>query len=378
MSNKLDHILEEYAYNAQQKHQLRLADNDHLDLNYLKSPKYDWEQMREIRLCLAKGINPTQLCNPEIPSEAMEHIRKELFENNAIYDKEHEEVEKKKLKRLIITFITISLITVVCTLAFWKRETIRLFFIKPKLELTSSEVKIGISKAPEINYMDYVKHYDKKYQLILPEDKLDRMKTYNVTYRIRDGVNTEKKYLVIHVTDDIAPTLELTQNEVEIEYGSSFNAASYIKTAKDNAKGDHLLHLVQINNTVKNTTPGIYTVTYQLSDDSSNIAKRELHVKVLAKKEEKQISSPSSQRSPAASRSSKSASKPSIAKPHSIKVTAASKTFMFSDASNMNQTYQKAMAYAKSQLNSGKAHSYNVEPIQNSEGIYIGYEVTFS
>lgn len=378
MSKQLDTILLKYAYNVQQKNQLRIADKHQLDLNYMCNPKYDWEQMREIRLCLAKGINPTQLCNPDIPSEAMEHIRKELFENNAIYDKEHEEVEKKKLKRLIITFITISLITVVYTLAFWKRETIRLFFVKPKLELISSEMKIGISKAPHINYMDYVKSYDKKYQLILPEDKLDKMKTYNVTYRIKDGVNTEKKYLVIHVTDDIAPTLELTQNEVEIEYGSSFNAASYIKTAKDNVKGDHLFHLVQINNTVKNTTSGIYTVTYQLSDDTNNITKRELHVKVLAKKEEKQISSPSSSRSPATSQSSKPSYNPSPVRPHSIKVTATSKIFMFSNTSNMNQTLAKAKNYAQSQLYSGKANSYNVEPIQNNEGIYIGYKVTFS
>lgn len=376
MSNKLDKLMDEYAYNAQQKHQLRLADNDHLDLDYLKNPKYDWEQMREIRLCLAKGINPAQLCNPDIPSEAMEHIRKELFENNAVYDREHEEVEKKRLKRLIITFITLLIMTAVGTVAFWQKETIRLFFIKPKLELTFSEMKIGISKAPHINYMDYVKHYDKKYQLILPEDKLDKMKTYTVTYRINDGVNTEKKYLVIHVTDDIAPTLELTQNEVEIEHGSSFNAASYIKTAKDNVKGDHLFHLVQINNTVKNTTSGTYTVTYQLSDDTNNTTKKELHVKVLAKREEKQISS--SAKSPATSRSSKPSYNLSPTKPHSIKVTAASKTFMFSDTSNMNQTLAKAKNYAQSQLYSGKANSYNVEPIQNSEGIYIGYKVTFS
>ncbi len=63
---------------TQQKMQLKKADDEGLDLSYMCDPRYDWEQMKEIRLCLSQGINPTPFCHPDIPSEQMKGMRQGL------------------------------------------------------------------------------------------------------------------------------------------------------------------------------------------------------------------------------------------------------------------------------------------------------------
>ena len=61
MSQKLDNILSTYSYDARQKNQLRLADEKGLDIDIIKDPKYDWEQMREIVLAMEFGLDPAPL-----------------------------------------------------------------------------------------------------------------------------------------------------------------------------------------------------------------------------------------------------------------------------------------------------------------------------
>ena len=50
----------------------------------------------------------------------------------------------------------------------------------------------------------------------------------------------------------------------------------------------------------------------------------------------------------------------------------------YSASSDMNATYRNAIAYAQQEMNAGRAKSYNVTPIQEPDGIYTGYRVTFS
>ena len=71
---KLDELLETYAYNPQQKNQLKKANKKGLELSYLQDPRLDWEQMREIAVALEYGVDPSSFCNPDIPAENMEDI----------------------------------------------------------------------------------------------------------------------------------------------------------------------------------------------------------------------------------------------------------------------------------------------------------------
>lgn len=72
-----------------------------------------------------------------------------------------------------------------------------------------------------------------------------------------------------------------------------------------------------------------------------------------------------------------SSKKKSSKKTTARRATASSRTFSFSSSSNMTATYHKALAYAQSQMASGRANSYSVTPIKGSDGTYIGYRVTF-
>lgn len=60
------------------------------------------------------------------------------------------------------------------------------------------------------------------------------------------------------------------------------------------------------------------------------------------------------------------------------KATAQPRTFAFREGSDMNATYQEAMAYARSMLSQGSASGYDIAPVQGSDGVYTGYRVTFS
>lgn len=71
MSRKLDEVLSTYAYDTRQKNQLRMADEKGLNLDMMKNPLYDWEQMREIALAMEYGLDPSPLCDPTISSESM-------------------------------------------------------------------------------------------------------------------------------------------------------------------------------------------------------------------------------------------------------------------------------------------------------------------
>lgn len=61
-----------------------------MDLDKVKSPQYDWEQMREIIIAMDYGNDLTPLCDPSIPSQSMENIRMHIFEDEGIYKEANE------------------------------------------------------------------------------------------------------------------------------------------------------------------------------------------------------------------------------------------------------------------------------------------------
>ncbi len=355
--------------------QLKKADDEGLDLSYMCDPRYDWEQMKEIRLCLSQGIDPTPFCHPDIPSEQMKGMRQGLFENNAVYDAKHEAVQKKRLLRYIIVAVFIAVIVSASALCFWKKDTITNMFQSINLELKTDNLSIGESKAGSIDYMDYIKSYSKDCHLTIPKAKLDKMGTYRVKYVLSNDMKKIEKYMIIRVYDDVPPVLSISKTDESIAYGGSFNSESYIQNAVDNEDGD-IKNRVKTEGSVDCSKSGTYKIRYYVEDDAGNMTEKYLNVSVAEKPQ--QTVSPSAGQQSASNSSQQSNPPKTSGSSSSRKVTASSRVFNFSSSSDMNQTYNQAVQYAQSQINAGHANGYNVVPIQGSDGIYTGYRVTFS
>ena len=95
--------------------------------------------------------------------------------------------------------------------------------------------------------------------------------TYTLTYTAVDNSgNQATATRTVSVVDTTAPVITLLGNsQVNVEVGSSYTDAG--ATATDNYDGDLTSQLVVVNNVDVNTL-GSYTVTYGVSDSSSNAA----------------------------------------------------------------------------------------------------------
>ena len=106
--------------------------------------------------------------------------------------------------------------------------------------------------------------------------------TVNITYQ---GKSYEETFEV-EVIDELAPVITLSNEEIEIEQNSDFNAESYIVSVTDNY--DELtIDNVQIESNVNTKEVGDYTVTYTLNDRSKNKTSSSLIVHVTKKEEDK-------------------------------------------------------------------------------------------
>ena len=103
MSKKLDELLNQYSWNNLQIQQLRMADKKGLDLSYF-DPRFDWEQLREIRQCLEDGLDPSFLLDRHINSDSMKRSREAIYEASGTFLKNKEIAKAHKRKRLIMTF----------------------------------------------------------------------------------------------------------------------------------------------------------------------------------------------------------------------------------------------------------------------------------
>ena len=96
--------------------------------------------------------------------------------------------------------------------------------------------------------------------------------SYIVTYNVADGaLNTATEVTrTVNVVDTTAPLITLTGNNPEaVECGSTYTDAG--ATAADDCEGD-LTASIAIVNSVNASAVGSYTVTYNVSDSSTNVA----------------------------------------------------------------------------------------------------------
>ena len=96
--------------------------------------------------------------------------------------------------------------------------------------------------------------------------------TYTLTYNVRDQANNPATPVTrtIRVVDTVAPEVAITGNPtVTVECGGSYVDAG--ATATDSCHGD-LSDAIVVNNPVNTAVPGVYQVTYTVSDPSGNAA----------------------------------------------------------------------------------------------------------
>ncbi|PEC46374.1 immunoglobulin-like domain-containing protein [Bacillus sp. AFS096315] len=106
---------------------------------------------------------------------------------------------------------------------------------------------------------------------------------YKLTYTVRDSSgNTTTVTRTITVIDNIKPVF-LGASSKTIAFGSTFNVLTGV-TAKDNVDGD-LTKTVKVTGVVNTKKKGIYTLTYTVSDKSSNktVLTRKITVKDMTK-----------------------------------------------------------------------------------------------
>ncbi len=375
MSKELEKLLVTYAYDTRQKAQLRLADEKGLDITKMKDPRYNWEQMREISLAMDYGLNPNTLCDPDINAESMERIRYSLMDQQSVFDDAKEEIKKKRAKRISLIIFTIIFGFIVAIIYLMNKDTIKKYIEPVPLELTTD--KITVEYGNNINFMDYVKYYDKSQQLTIPlNQKLNKVKDYKFIYSVTNGVKTKESTLIVSVVDKTKPIIELIQNQSTINKGDAFKPEIYIKSVKDNY--DHLLvDDVKIDNPVDTNKTGNYKVVYQVHDEHGNVAVSELKVSVidpLPKDRVNQIIEKNHETKPIKKRSNESNT--NIETQHSMSTQ--SKIFYIRDYGyDLFKCSNAANDYLNQSLsNSNVSLSGYIEPYQE-DGKTVGYKVLF-
>lgn len=377
MSKKLDELFKTYAYDPRQKAQLRLADEKQLDVSVMKDPKYNWEQMREILLAMEYGIDPEPLCDPEISAESMEKIRYSLMNQQSVFENAKEEIKNKRIKRFFIMLFSIIGICIIFAIYLMNKDLIDKYIEPVPLELSTD--KVTIEYGDEIHFIDYVKYYNKNQTLTIPLNQVfNKTQDYHLTYSATNGIKKTTKQLTVKVVDTTKPYLELTQNEITVNKGESFQPQNYIKSVKDNY--DSLtVDDVTVNNDVDINKAGDYEVDYSLKDQHGNVAELKMKVHVIEIKQsnvELKNSSDNSQ-SNSSNNNKENRNKSEINQKKNIQAT--SKIFLIRDYNyDLSACSLAAENYMNDVLNSSN-ESLNgyIEPYQEDNQI-IGYKVNIN
>ena len=366
---ELEKLLNDYAWNSLQIQQLRIAVKHNVTLEYF-SPQYDWEQLREIRLALEDGLDPSFLLDTHIDSNAMKKAREKVYKCTGLYE---EARKHKRQKRLISASIFLGILLVVVLIGLWKKDYILSMIYDIDLELTTQKLELGLSQVDDFNYSDLVKSYSDDCTLMLPSNKINGVGEYNLIYTVKSESKSIDKNVILIVKDDIAPQLIIDKDIINVEYGKSVDFKSNIRSCVDNLDGD-IKDQVQIKHSVNTLKQGKYEVVYTVEDHAKNKAIQKATINVLPKKEEY-----SPLPSPTPSSPSSPSSKPSKpSRPSQVPVVAKSKIFYFKDhGGDAQATENFAISYGQSVLNSHKANRFNSRPYYDENGICIGYQVTF-
>ena len=116
--------------------------------------------------------------------------------------------------------------------------------------------------------------------------------TYSVTYEVSDtsGNTAGPVVRTVQVVDTTAPVITLVGSDaVTLDAGTRYDDAGV--TASDNYDGD-LSAQVQTAGAVNASVPGVYTLTYTVSDSSGNTAEATRQVEVLGQPVEVTVASP--------------------------------------------------------------------------------------
>jgi|AKZA01.1.fsa_nt_gi hypothetical protein len=374
MKDTLEEILNRYAWSSQQKNQLRIAYKKGLDIAKLANPKFDWEQLREIIICMEYDVDPSPLLNPSIDSEDMEKIRLHLFQIHGIYDKEKEAILQKRLKRIIWTISAGFIFLGVIFMVYINRDYIALYFDSIELELVSDQIELGLSD--KFKPMDYIKRYDDSFNLSIPKADWDSPGQYIVQYTLENAVKKIKRTLIVNVFDDIPPIIILKQESIILMQGEAFNALDYIESVHDNIDGN-LIDKVNYT-TIDITKLGMHTVTYTVSDTQGNQAiatldvyiQKEENIPIAPGENQSQVNEPAENNT--GGNDTNSNPPPSIDIP--IVVTAQNKQFINREDPLSQQ--ELAIAYGDEALRLKRANGYRYEPLHENNQP-IGYIVIF-
>ena len=59
--NLYNELISKYNFKDEQKEQIKLGLENNVNVSIYTNPKFDWKQMKQIRLELEKGLNPVEI-----------------------------------------------------------------------------------------------------------------------------------------------------------------------------------------------------------------------------------------------------------------------------------------------------------------------------
>ncbi len=96
--------------------------------------------------------------------------------------------------------------------------------------------------------------------------------SYTIRYNVSDsqGNAAAEVTRTVNVTDQTAPVITLAGGDVTVPQDGTYSEPGY--TATDNNDGDITVDVVVGGDTVDTSTPGVYTITYNVTDAAGNAA----------------------------------------------------------------------------------------------------------
>ena len=155
----------------------------------------------------------------------------------------------------------------------------------PEMNLKNGSITVNYGDNFDINnYVDVKDNYDAAPDVSV-EGTVDTKKTdapqkIKVTAADHSGNKTENEYDV-NVADLTGPVITLKSDEVNVNYGSSFDPKSNLESAIDNLDGD-VTGNVSITGTVNTNQSGSYRVYYRVADQAGNSSEASAKVNVSA------------------------------------------------------------------------------------------------
>lgn len=369
MSKKLQELYDTYAYDSRQKNQLRIADEKGLDLDRIKDPRYDWQQMREIILAMEYGIDPAPLCDSSISSESMENIRIHLFEQQGVFADAKTNIMLKRIKVITILIIFVAIFSILLAIMYLNKDYIISYYENIELDLKSDYIQLSYGEA--FHPADYVKAYNKKNKLILPEiKKMNHLGDYEYVYKVTNGVKSVEKTMVVTIVDKEAPIIVLKSDSITIEQSSHFNALEHVDSVSDNYDNVSIENITYDSN-VDTSKVGKFTVLYSLTDLSGNKTTKVINVIVERKQEINQ----------APVHENTAEDKENVITNHEsndlLQTIPSSKVFYIRDYDyDIAKCKEAAVSYMNSQLDLSNAIYGELQPYQEN-CVTLGYKVIF-